>query len=608
LEIQVLGQAWAVEASGARTRLEKKSAALLAYLALEGATARSRLVRLLWPDTEEEDARNNLRQTLLRLRKRLGAEYVEGRDSLELRADLTMDVLQLRAALKARDDARIVLFDGELLADEDYEGCEELTAWLERWRQELRERWLDAMDREVRRLEQAGQFPAALDGARQMLKRERTSEQAYQLQMRLHYAMGNRAAALEAYRLCKEMLQHEFDAPPSEETSRLAQTLENSEPLHPRRAPAPRPPVPPTVKPPPPFVGREYAWAQMEQAYAARRPMFVDGVAGIGKSRLVTEFASTRGKSILINARPGDREGGAFRTHMRSLSRVLEEVPEAEPSGWVRRELSRLIPRLQPKPLPPPSTPQESARLFSAVIEFLGTALRDVSLLIFDDGQYMDRESAELGIQVHAEFSEATAAGRFPLIINVFRTSEIREEWQRQLVQNVLSSGLMQHVSLDRLDVEMVRTMLRGMGDPRLEPLAEEITAYSGGNPLFIVEIVQHLLSSGNFDGTFPRSFPPPGRVGPIIEQRLKLLSQEARELAQVFAVAQTDFSAELAACVMEVPVSHLTTPWKQLEEADIFRGSWFTHDIVGEIILASIPEAVRKDLAARIAACRGRL
>jgi DNA-binding SARP family transcriptional activator len=595
-----------MEDPGRRTRLEKKSAALLTYLALEDETPRSRLVKLFWPNTEGEDARNNLRQTLLRLRKRLGAEYVEGRDSLRLRADLTLDALQLRQAIKARDDARIVLFEGELLADFEYEDCEELTEWLERWRLELREEWLDAMKREVERLEQAGQFPAALDGARRMLKRERTSEPAYQLQMCMHYAMGNRAAALETYRQCKEMLKRELGVPPSPETARLAQLIENSQPVPPQLMPVPQP-APPPVKPLPPFVGREYALAQMEQAFAARRPMFVDGVAGIGKSRLVTEFASSRGRSILINARPGDLEGGAFHTHRRCLSRLLEEAPEAEPSGWVRRELSRLVPGLQRKPLPLPSTPQERARLFSAVIEFLGTALRDVSLLIFDDGQYMDRDSAELGIQVHSEFLEETAAGRFPLIINVFRTAEIREEWKRQLVESVLSSGLMQRVSLDRLDVAAVRVMLRGMGDPRLELLAEEITAYSGGNPLFIVEIVQHLLSSGNFDGTFPRSMPPPGRVGPIIEQRLKLLPKQARELAQVFAVAQTDFSAELAAFVMEAPLSQLAEPWKQLEEADISRGSWFTHDIVGESILASIPEGVRKDLAARIDAFRGR-
>jgi DNA-binding SARP family transcriptional activator len=588
-------------------RLEKKSAALLAYLALEGPTARSRLAKLLWPDTEEEDARNNLRQTLLRLRKRLGAEYVEGRDTLRLRADLDMDLLQLRAALKARDDARIVLFDGELLEDEEYRDCDELTEWLEQWRQELKEKWLGAMQREAERKEQERQYLAALDNTWQMLKRERTYEPAFQIQMRMHFKMGNRTAALEAYRQCKEVLKSDLQVTPSEETSRLAHTIEISEPpRQPVAAPGPTPSLP--AKPPSPFVGREHVLAQMEQAYAARKPMFVDGVAGIGKSRLVAEFASVRGRVIHINARPGDLEGGAFHTHRRCLSQVLEKFPEAEPSGWVRRELSRLVPRLQPRPLPLPSTPQERARLFDAIIEFVGTALRDVSLLIFDDGQYMDRDSAELGIQVHSEFLEETAAGRFPLIINVFRTAEIREDWKRQMVEHVLSSGLMQRVSLDQLDAEAVRVMLRGMGDPRLEPLAEEITAYCGGNPLFIEETVQHLLSSGKFDGTFPRSMPPPGRVGPIIEQRLKLLSKEARELAQVFAVAQTDFSAELAACVMGVSLGQLAAPWRELEEAHIFRGLWFIHDIVGEIILTSIPEAIRKDLAARIAACRGRL
>jgi DNA-binding SARP family transcriptional activator len=600
VEIRLLGELTAVNTRGERVNLEQKTAALLAYLSLEGSTARARLVGLLWPETDEGAARNNLRQLLLRLRRLLGMECMEGRTSLELRGGLTLDVLHLRAALDARDDAQAVSFDGELLEGLFYKDCEALNEWLDGWRLELRHRWLEAMGREVERLEREGQLAAALDGSRRLLARERTSELAYQHLMRLHHLLGNRAAALNAYRQCQEMLRREFDVGPSAATLGLARSLNHSEAPQ-QRPPAVRPVLPLSACQPRVLAGRERAWSLMEEAWADRRPMFVDGVAGVGKSRLVTEFAHTRGSTILLNARPGDREGGAFRTHMRCLRHVLEQRPEAQPRGWVRKELSRLVPQLEAKPLPPPTSPQERARLFSALTEFLRRALRDVKALIYDDGQYMDKDSAELGLQVHAEFRDEMMAGRFPLIINVYRTTEVRDGWERRLVQSALGSGLMHRVPVERLDTGAVRIMLRGMGDPRLERVAEEMATYTGGNPLFIVETARHLLASGTFDGTFPSTLPPPGRVGTIIEQRLNLLSEEALRLARVFAVARTDFSIQMAAYVLDVPVSHLAKPWRQLEELHIFQDHWFVHDVVGEVILSTLPEAVREALADRI-------
>ena len=54
--------------------LPRKAQALLAYLALEPATthSRSKLAALLWGETGDDDARNNLRQVLFRMRRALG--------------------------------------------------------------------------------------------------------------------------------------------------------------------------------------------------------------------------------------------------------------------------------------------------------------------------------------------------------------------------------------------------------------------------------------------------------------------------------------------------------------------------------------------------------
>ncbi|WP_309571489.1 hypothetical protein [Deinococcus sp.] len=52
-----------------RSRPDRRTSALLAYLSIEGPTPRSRLAGLLWPEVPEGTARANLRQTLRRLRQ-----------------------------------------------------------------------------------------------------------------------------------------------------------------------------------------------------------------------------------------------------------------------------------------------------------------------------------------------------------------------------------------------------------------------------------------------------------------------------------------------------------------------------------------------------------
>ena len=77
-----------LRADGTIVPLEQKDALLLAYLAIEGPTPRSRLAALLWPDVDPERARANLRQRLFRLRKALGRELLEGGDVAGLCADI----------------------------------------------------------------------------------------------------------------------------------------------------------------------------------------------------------------------------------------------------------------------------------------------------------------------------------------------------------------------------------------------------------------------------------------------------------------------------------------------------------------------------------------
>ena len=64
----------------------KKALALLCYLAAEGGRhPRRELAELLWPQSDEQHARMDLRSALARLRKTLGEESARGGEEEEVR-------------------------------------------------------------------------------------------------------------------------------------------------------------------------------------------------------------------------------------------------------------------------------------------------------------------------------------------------------------------------------------------------------------------------------------------------------------------------------------------------------------------------------------------
>ncbi|WNG45421.1 hypothetical protein F0U60_15925 [Archangium minus] len=212
----------------------------------------------------------------------------------------------------------------------------------------------------------------------------------------------------------------------------------------------------------------------------------------------------------------------------------------------------------------------------------------------------MDRGSSELSLYLLAQLQDDMSTGRSPLIILSQRTDETI--WSGERIRQVADAGLGELIQLDSLAPQEVRTLLRSMEVPALERMSEDIARYTGGNPLFVVETARHLVESNTLEGEFPAGLPPPGRARSIIQKRLARLSPEAFRLAQVLAVAGVDLSLEQAAAVLETSAERLVSAWREMEEAALVRGAWFSHDLVGEALLAELSPSIRGLLSARLA------
>ncbi len=205
-----------------------RAESLLAYLLIhrDAPQPRQHLAFLLWPDSTEPQARTNLRHVLHFLRRalpdpdqflavtprtlqwRAGSSYwldVAAFDEAISRAE--RDSSDRLAALR---DA-VALYEGDLLR-----GCDD--EWIEGARDDLRQRYLEALARLTALLEARREYAEAIVHAERLLRLDPFDEETYRLLMRLHDARGNRTRALRVYHDCAATLERELGVEPSAAT------------------------------------------------------------------------------------------------------------------------------------------------------------------------------------------------------------------------------------------------------------------------------------------------------------------------------------------------------------------------------------------------------
>jgi DNA-binding SARP family transcriptional activator len=130
---------------------QRRSLALLAVLAVhaERGITREKVAALLWPDSDESSARNNLKQALHVLRRELGAEAILGTTVLQLgRQAVAADVVEFEMALDRGDlEAAVACYHGPLL-DGFHPGspAAEFEPWVDGHRARLARQFREALE------------------------------------------------------------------------------------------------------------------------------------------------------------------------------------------------------------------------------------------------------------------------------------------------------------------------------------------------------------------------------------------------------------------------------------------------------------------------------
>jgi len=635
LDVRFLGeQRITADSDASAHAVSTRSIELLAYLVSHGGVPQQRrhLAAVLWPDSEESQARTNLRRELHNLRVTIGDDAsldvqpssLAWRDSPTCRVDVRVFEAEREASEAARShgdrsgflrhvEAAIGEYRGDFLPGE-------LAEWALEQRAVLLRRCIALCDDAVVALQASGDLSGATDYARRRMQLAPLEEVGYRTLMELQVDAGDRAAAMSTYHRLAAVLERELEISPDPETTAIFDGF--------RIRAAPQGPGMPAASDPlrrggasgtTGFVGRVDEldhllglWRRAEAGQPSVAVVF--GEPGVGKSRLVAELAAIAESegAVVASSRCFGQSGRL------ALAPVAEWLRSPEVRGslstldavW-RVEVDRLLPGeavQRDGSAGPPHTDRARAAqpgvdLWDRLRFFEGLAhavlhTGRATLLVLDDLQWCDQETVAwltflLGLTVDARLMVAATARTEGLGDNLGLAQAIRA---------LKGTGFVEEVGLAPMDeVESAMLAAQLMGRPLGKPDEELLHAASGGYPLFIIEAARSQHRTGQEDAPDPAT-----DVQGVLRRRLEATSAEAQDVARLAAAVGRDFSLDLLMEASDLDSDALVDAVDELWRCRILvehRDSYdFSHDLLRDAAYSTASTARRWLLHRRLA------
>jgi DNA-binding SARP family transcriptional activator len=628
---------------------------LIKLLAIQPAHAlhREQVIDVLWPKVDTESALNSFGKALHVARRALEPRLPRRHDSAYLRLRDGMLVLSTEHvlvdtdefeqlaedALRCREiaayEAALAAYSGELLPEDRYE------SWCSERRGALAELQIRLLLGMAEAFEQRRSYGEAARQLREVLQQDPTREAVHRQLMLLYARMGAPDQAVRQFHDCQAVLRQELDLAPQPETISLRDDVLASR--IPRQQPrpdqiggqaGPGPSSPAHAASGSPFVGRErvirYMCGQLMRRNGTQPGMIVvNGEAGIGKTRLLEEFAiqaSAQGAVALGGGRGAHANQFACGPFAVALEAYAANQPEAERTELARAypALTRFVPSLGAGiPLPAPDLHDYYLDLFPAIVQFLMDLARTKPvLLVLGDLHETDAVGLDL-----IRYLAHLAVGTPLLMVGALRDPDIEADARlRYMIEAMTRERLWLRIDLhclsQRATDQLVHAMLPGahVSDDTLA----EIYAQSRGNPLFVRELVDGLSLRGAPGAADEGGREPPWpdarlptRTRILTGMRLALMDEPLRRvlgLAAAAGAAGISLSQLCAgAAALEPPVD-VPVLFDALDRALRLRlleergeGYAFRYPIVRASLYECLPRHRRDELHAALTAPGGR-
>ncbi|MPY63915.1 helix-turn-helix transcriptional regulator [Streptomyces spongiae] len=361
----------------------------------------------------------------------------------------------------------------------------------------------------------------------------------------------------------------------------------------------------------PVFVGRADELAVLHDALsraAAGEPqaLLLGGEAGVGKTRLVEEFATAACRESTVVALGGCVEIGAdglpfapFSTALRSLRRQLPDEVTAAADGQ-EAELARLLPELgeAPRRLDGRHDEEGTARLFELTARLLERVAADRTVVVvLEDLHWADASTRHL----LAYLFRTLRRGRL-VVVATYRADDIhRRHPLRPLLAELDRLRTVRRVELGRFNRAEVARQLAGILAAEPDPTeVDEIFERSDGNAFFVEELAvaaQEGCRTGLSDS-----------LRDLLLVRVEKLPEDAQRVARIVAEGGSTVEYGLLAAVARLPEDDLIEALRVAVGANILLavpdgdGYRFRHSLVREAVSDDLLPGERSRLNRRYA------
>jgi DNA-binding CsgD family transcriptional regulator/tetratricopeptide (TPR) repeat protein len=343
------------------------------------------------------------------------------------------------------------------------------------------------------------------------------------------------------------------------------------------------------------FVGRSAELARLRKAWdgvcAGRSGLILlAGEAGVGKTRLLYEFASgvvDPATRVLWGECIDLHEGGLpyapFRQALRTAIADREDVTLASAVRAAGADLAMLLPSLGPNSPMIGDENVQRVRLFESLLHLLRRLAEDGPLLVvLDDAHWADDTTLDLTTFLARNLSDSAV-----LLLLTFRPTLVAENPAlRDFVASRAGRTVTDQFTLDGFPEHELANFLAELIDDEPQPsFVAEIARRSNGNPLFAQEIV----AAGRAGTGVPPS------LTQLLLGRTSGLPAEVRSVLRIAAVGGHAIPHDVLQTVSGLSSTALTSALRHAIDADVLvedptiRGYAFRHALLQEALYSSL-------------------
>jgi DNA-binding SARP family transcriptional activator len=630
----------------------RQGRALFAYLVVNRhrPVGRGELIGVLWPRDPPEAPEAGLATVLARVRRAVGEGVIQGRAELRIVLDEDTDVDIERAEAAAEAAERALAAGDPRTARASAEAALEVIGrpllpgvegdWVEARRGELdglEPGLLEALARAAVVIGDREHLAIAERVARTLAERHPFRESGHAMLIEVHGRRGNVAEATLAYDRLRGFLRDELGTVPSSAVSALHEELLRDGRLGGEAQPDAGAasgattlalPIIGGISAATLFVGREEELQRLrtpwlEASMSQRRLALLIGEAGVGKTRLATQFAAEvhgAGAAVLY--------GRCDEEPLRSYQPFIEALRHELRHGGLRAdpdaaadlaELARILPEarsataIEGAPAAAQDPETERYRLFEAIASLLRRATeRAPLLLVVDDLHWADKPTLLLARHLLRHADPARL-----MVLGLVRDVEVGDDHPlTELIADLHRERRLHRVVLGGMSEREAEALVAArLSAPPSAAFVRGLHEQTQGNAFFIEEALRalvesHVLEPGAEAGADAlESIGVPESVAEVILRRLSRVSELARETLTIAATIGPEFDLRIVEALVDASpeavlaaLEEAMTSGLLAEVAESVDRFAFCHALAREAIYGRLSRTRRLRLHLRVA------